>query len=101
MDRDGKEEYAGVWGVDRGFTDKRVSDYWPVWAECHVDRDGGGWDRTAVEGRSSAESLEMPGRTCTRRRALRQALVTARPRRGSAQVTSAGCGPCKDDGDGS
>ena len=42
MDRDGKEDYAGVWGVDRGFTDKRVSDHWPVWAEFHVDKDGGG-----------------------------------------------------------
>ena len=29
MDRDGKEDYAGVWGVDQGFSDKRVPDYVP------------------------------------------------------------------------
>ena len=40
MDEDGNEDYAGTWGVDRAFTDKRISDHWPVWAEFHVDRDG-------------------------------------------------------------
>jgi endonuclease/exonuclease/phosphatase family metal-dependent hydrolase len=25
--------YTGNWGVDRAFTDKAVSDHWPVWAE--------------------------------------------------------------------
>ena len=40
MDKDGNEDYACVWGVDWAFTDKRISDHWPVWAEFHVDRDG-------------------------------------------------------------
>ena len=38
MDTDGSENYAGVWGVDQAFSDKRVSDHWPLWA----DGDGGG-----------------------------------------------------------
>lgn len=42
MDTDGSENYAGVWGVDQAFSDKRVSDHWPVCAEFHVDGDGGG-----------------------------------------------------------
>ena len=25
--------YTGTWGVDQAFTDKAVSDHWPVWAE--------------------------------------------------------------------
>lgn len=28
-----KAEFTGNWGVDRAFTDKAVSDHWPVWAE--------------------------------------------------------------------
>ena len=28
-----KAEFTGDWGVDRAFTDKAVSDHWPVWAE--------------------------------------------------------------------
>ena len=40
MDADGTDDYAGKWGVDRAFDDRRVSDHWPVWAEFHVDRDG-------------------------------------------------------------
>ena len=41
MDSRGTEDYAGRWDVDRAFTDGRISDHWPVWAEFHVDRDGG------------------------------------------------------------
>ena len=40
MDADGNEDFASVWGVDRAFTDKRVSDHWSVWAEFYVGRDG-------------------------------------------------------------
>lgn len=28
-----KAAFTGEWGVDRAFTDKAVSDHWPVWAE--------------------------------------------------------------------
>jgi endonuclease/exonuclease/phosphatase family metal-dependent hydrolase len=28
--------YTGLWGVDRAFSDKLVSDHWPVWAEFVV-----------------------------------------------------------------
>jgi hypothetical protein len=28
-----KGGFTGKWGVDRAFTDKAVSDHWPVWAE--------------------------------------------------------------------
>lgn len=28
-----KAAFTGNWGVDRAFTDKKVSDHWPVWAE--------------------------------------------------------------------
>jgi endonuclease/exonuclease/phosphatase family metal-dependent hydrolase len=28
-----KRSFTGRWGVDRAFTDKVVSDHWPVWAE--------------------------------------------------------------------
>lgn len=33
------EDYAGQWGVPQAFTDKAVSDHWPVWAEFFVERD--------------------------------------------------------------
>lgn len=39
MTVDTSSDYAGEWGVDRAFTDKRVSDHWPVWALFHDDRD--------------------------------------------------------------
>lgn len=42
MDRDGKEDCAIVLGMDRGFSDRRVSDHWQVCAELDVERDGGG-----------------------------------------------------------
>ncbi len=32
-------DFAGSWGVDRKFTDKKISDHWPVWADFYVDRD--------------------------------------------------------------
>ena len=41
MDKRGTEDYARTWDVDRAFTEKRISDHWPVWAEFFVDRDGG------------------------------------------------------------
>ena len=41
ISKEGTEDYAGVWDVDRAFTDKRISNHWPVWAEFHVDRDSG------------------------------------------------------------
>lgn len=34
----GSVGYAGQWGVDKAFTDKRVSDHWPVWLELTIDR---------------------------------------------------------------
>jgi endonuclease/exonuclease/phosphatase family metal-dependent hydrolase len=34
------DDFADNWDVDRAFTDKRVSDHWPVWAEFHIDQDG-------------------------------------------------------------
>ena len=37
MDRRGTEDYAGVWEVDRAFTERRISNHWPVWAEFHVE----------------------------------------------------------------
>lgn len=33
------EDYAGKWEVYRAFTDKKVSDHWPIWAEFFADRD--------------------------------------------------------------
>lgn len=39
MTADTSLDFAGEWGVDRAFTDKRVSDHWPVWARFHDDRD--------------------------------------------------------------
>jgi len=30
-----KAAFTGKWGVDRAFTDKAVSDHWPVWAEFY------------------------------------------------------------------
>jgi len=35
-----KDDYAGVWGIDKAFTDNKISDHWPVWAKFHVDEDG-------------------------------------------------------------
>ena len=32
-------DYTGEWGIDRSFTDKSISDHWPVWAKFHVGRD--------------------------------------------------------------
>ncbi|HKQ50385.1 MAG TPA: S1/P1 nuclease [Phycisphaerae bacterium] len=32
-------DLTGNWGVDRAFTDKKVSDHWPVWVEFFVGRD--------------------------------------------------------------
>ena len=34
-----KEDFAGAWSVDQAFTDKKVSDHWPVWAEFYSNRD--------------------------------------------------------------
>jgi hypothetical protein len=31
-----KAVFTGEWGVDRAFTDKAVSDHWPVWAEFNA-----------------------------------------------------------------
>lgn len=36
-----KEQYTGSWGVDQVFTDKKISDHWPVWAEFYRGRDDG------------------------------------------------------------
>lgn len=33
------EDYTSQWGVHQAFTDKAVSDHWPVWAEFFVGRD--------------------------------------------------------------
>ena len=41
MNRRGTEDYAGTWEVDRTFTEKGISDHWPVWAKFFVDRDRG------------------------------------------------------------
>ena len=35
------EDYNKKWGVDRAFTEKKISDHWPVWAEFFVDQDTG------------------------------------------------------------
>ena len=29
-------EFSRHWGIDRAFSDKAVSDHWPVWAEFHA-----------------------------------------------------------------
>jgi len=34
-------DWTTEWGVDRAFTDKQVSDHWPVWARFGVDEGGG------------------------------------------------------------
>jgi len=39
MTLDTSLDFASEWGVDRAFTDKRVSDHWPVWGQFHDDRD--------------------------------------------------------------
>jgi endonuclease/exonuclease/phosphatase family metal-dependent hydrolase len=36
---DASLDFTGEWGVDRAFTDKKVSDHWPVWARFHDGRD--------------------------------------------------------------
>ena len=33
------KDYTGRWGIDRSFSDKKVSDHFPVWAEFYVDSD--------------------------------------------------------------
>lgn len=33
------EDFTQAWGVDRAFTDKKVSDHWPVWVEFFVNHD--------------------------------------------------------------
>lgn len=35
-----KDEFTGNWGVDQAFTDKAVSDHWPVWAEFRTGANG-------------------------------------------------------------
>ncbi len=34
-----KKQYTGSWGVDQVFTDRKISDHWPVWAEFYSGRD--------------------------------------------------------------
>ena len=41
IDKRGIEDYTGAWGVDQAFEDEKISDHWPVWAEFHVNKDGG------------------------------------------------------------
>lgn len=36
-----ESDFTEQWGVDQAFTDKKVSDHWPVWAEFFVNQDGG------------------------------------------------------------
>ena len=36
-----ESHFTEQWGVDQAFTDKKVSDHWPVWAEFFVNQDGG------------------------------------------------------------
>ncbi len=33
------EDFAGTWSVDKAFTDKKISDHWPAWAEFFVNHD--------------------------------------------------------------
>ena len=34
-----REDFTGKWKVDNCFTDRGISDHWPVWAEFYMDRD--------------------------------------------------------------
>jgi endonuclease/exonuclease/phosphatase family metal-dependent hydrolase len=36
-----EQDFTGAWGVDRAFTEKKVSDHWPVWAEFFVNQNNG------------------------------------------------------------
>ena len=36
-----KAQYAGSWEVDRAFSDRKISDHWPVWADFYSGRDDG------------------------------------------------------------
>jgi hypothetical protein len=39
MTRGAATDYAGKWEVYRVFSDKKVSDHWPVWAEFFANHD--------------------------------------------------------------
>lgn len=65
------EDYAGHWGVNRAFEDKKVSDHWPIWAEFFTDRDG-------VEVDDGVDPLELQReccRVCTKSQACGDACI--------------------------